>query len=136
MDNTLNIQITVTDEQMNSLIRGNLENLPDEKVQEIFSGALEAFLKTDNGQKLFYTKRYYDSTPTPTPLLERMIGNVISKDLLKPCVDEFIAAIKDKYESIIKSAIITTFSNMFFTEMKSSALQYELQCAMEKMKNN
>ena len=54
MENKLNIQITVDDEQMASLIRGNLENLPDEKLQEIFSNALTEFLKTDNGQKLFY----------------------------------------------------------------------------------
>ena len=50
MENKLNIQITVTDEQMSSLIRGNLENLPDEKLQEIFSNALTEFLKTSDGQ--------------------------------------------------------------------------------------
>ena len=61
MDNKLNIQITVTDEQMSSLIRGNLENLPDEKLQEIFSNALTEFLKTDDGRKLFYTKQYYSN---------------------------------------------------------------------------
>ena len=35
MENTLNIQITITDEQISSLLKGNLENLPDEKIQEI-----------------------------------------------------------------------------------------------------
>ena len=83
MENKLNIQITVDDKQMASLIRGNLENLPDEKLQEIFSNAITEFLKTDNGQKLFYTKPYYDSKPKPTNLLIKMVENAISKDLLK-----------------------------------------------------
>lgn len=125
MENTLNIQITVTDEQMSSLIRGNLENLPDEKLQEIFSNALTEFLKTDNGQKLFYTKTYYNSDPRPTDLLVKMVSNVVSKDLLKPCVDEFIETIKGQYESLIRECMVKTFSNMFFTEMTHYGLQAE-----------
>ena len=113
MDNTLNIQITVTDEQMASLIKGNLENLPDDKLQEIFSNALIEFLKTDNGQRLFYTTGYYNSDPKPTQLLNKMIENAISKDLLKPCVDEFISVLKNNYENLIKNAMITTFSIRF-----------------------
>ena len=130
MENTLNIQITVTDEQMASLIKGNLENLPDDKLQEIFSNALIEFLKTDNGQKLFYTKGYYDSDPKPTQLLNKMIENAISKDLLKPCVDEFISVLKNNYENLIKNAMITTFSNMFITEMKEQILQCQLKDLM------
>lgn len=125
MDNTLNIQITVTDEQMSSLIRGNLENLPDEKIQEIFSNALAEFLKTNNGQKLFYSQTYYNSDPKPSDLLVKMISNAVSKDLLKPCVDDFIETIKGQYESLIKECIIQTFSNMFFTEMTHHGLQDE-----------
>ena len=130
MENTLNIQITVTDEQMASLIKGNLENLPDDKLQEIFSNALIEFLKTDNGQRLFYTKSYYDSDPKPTQLLNKMIENAISKDLLKPCVDEFISVLKNNYENLIKNAMITTFSNMFITEMKEQILQCQLKDLM------
>ena len=130
MENTLNIQITVTDEQMASLIKGNLENLPDDKLQEIFSNALIEFLKTDNGQRLFYTRGYYDSDPKPTQLLNKMIENAISKDLLKPCVDEFISVLKNNYENLIKNAMITTFSNMFITEMKEQILQCQLKDLM------
>lgn len=126
MENKLNIQITVTDEQMTSLIKGNLENLPDDKIQEIFSNALAEFLKTQDGQKLFYTKQYYDSQPRPTDLLIRMVENAVSKDLLKPCVDEFIEKIKGNYENLIKETMIQTFSNMFFTEMNKASLQMQL----------
>lgn len=126
MENKLNIQITVTDEQMSSLIRGNLESLPDEKLQEIFSNALTEFLKTSNGQQLFYTKTYYSSDPRPTDLLIKMVSNAVSKDLLKPCVDEFIETIKGQYESLIKECMIKTFSNMFFTEMRETGLQAAL----------
>lgn len=131
MENKLNIQITVDDEQMASLIRGNLENLPDEKLQEIFSNALTEFFKTDNGQRLFYSKQYYSSEPVPTKLLVQMIENAASKDLLKPCVDEFIKYIQDNYEALIRECMIKTFSNMFFTEMKG----YEMESKFNNMLN-
>ena len=136
MDNKLNIQITVTDEQMSSLIRGNLENLPDEKIQEIFSNALTEFLKTSDGQKLFYTREYYSSEPKPTRLLSQMVENAVSKDLLKPCVDEFINVIKDQYESLIKECMIKTFSNLFFTEIKGCALEAQLNNILNSRFNN
>lgn len=136
MENKLNIQITVTDEQMTSLIKGNLENLPDDKIQEIFSNALAEFLKTQDGQKLFYTKQYYDSQPRPTDLLIKMVENAVSKDLLKPCVDEFIEKIKDNYENLIKETMVQTFSNMFFTQMQQSSLQYQLDNILNGINNN
>lgn len=136
MENKLNIQITVTDEQMSSLIRGNLENLPDEKLQEVFSNALTEFLKTSNGQSLFYTKTYYNSDPCPTDLLVKMVSNAVSKDLLKPCVDEFIESIKGNYESLIKECMIKTFSNMFFTEFREGNLKAELDYIICSRLNN
>lgn len=136
MDNKLNIQITVDNEQMASLIRGNIENLPNEKLQEIFSNALTEFFKTENGQRLFYSKEYYSSDPKPTKLLIQMVENAISKDLLKPCVDEFIEKIKDNYENLIKETMIQTFSNMFFTQMQQSSLQYQLNEILDGVRKN
>ena len=136
MENKLNIQITVDNEQMASLIRGNIENLPNEKLQEIFSNALTEFFKTENGQRLFYSKEYYSSDPKPTKLLIQMVENAISKDLLKPCVDEFIEKIKDNYENLIKETMIQTFSNMFFTQMQQSSLQYQLNKILDGVRNN
>ena len=126
MENKLNIQITVTDEQMCSLLRGSLESLPDEKVQDIFSNALSEFFKTENGQRLFYTKRFYGAEPQPTPLLTKMVENAISKDLLSQCVDEFVITLKDNYSDILKSAMVQTFSKMFFSEMRQADLEETL----------
>lgn len=129
MENKLNIQITVTDEQMCSLLRGSLESLPDEKVQDIFANALTEFFKTSNGQKMFYTQSYYNSDPKPTPLLTKMVENAVSKELLKPCVDELIATLKNNYVNILRSAMTETFSKMFFSEMR----QMDLQCTLDMM---
>ena len=126
MDNVLNIQITVSDEQMKSLLRGKLESLPDEKIQDIFSNALTEFFKTSNGQRLFYDKNYYSNDPTPSKLLVTMVENAVSKDLLKPCVDEMIECLKDKYPELIKNAMVATFSDMFFTELRKVDLQVQL----------
>ena len=135
MNNQLNIQITITDEQMTDLIRGNLANLPEDKIQEIISDALKAFLKTENGQRLFYIKEYYSSQPRPTQLLLGMIENAVSKDLLKPCVDEFIDSIKGNYENLIKEAIVKTFSNLFLTELKEAILNEEIYHIIDQQRN-
>lgn len=126
MDNVLNIQITVSDEQMKSLLKGKLESLPDEKIQDIFSNALTEFFKTSDGQRLFYDKRYYSDDPTPSKLLVTMVENAVSKDLLKPCVDEMIECLKDKYPELIKNAMVEAFSNMFFTEFREAEFQTQL----------
>ena len=127
MNNTLNLQITVTDEQMTSLLKGKLESLPDEKVQEIFSNALTEFFKTSTGQKMFYeTSSWSNLDPTPTRLLTTMVENAVSKELLKPCVDEFIAVLKDNYQNLIQRTMLQTFSNLFFTEMRDYTLQNQM----------
>ena len=126
MENTLNIQLKVTDEQMTSLIKGKLESLPDEKIQEIFANALSEFFKTNDGQKLFYTKRYYDSDPQPTQLLTQMIGHAVSKDLLKPCADELVETLKNNYTNLLQSAMVQTFSNLFMAEMREAELKMQL----------
>lgn len=126
MENKLNIQITVTDEQMCSLLRGSLESLPDEKIQEIFGNALIEFFKTEDGKKLFCEKSYYGSTPKPTTLLVKMVENAVSKDLLKPYVDKMVNMLEDNYVGILKAAMIETFSTMFFSEMQKSTLQCTL----------
>ena len=126
MDSVLNIQITVSDEQMKSLLSGKLESLPDEKIQDIFSNALTEFFKTSGGQRLFCDKHYYSGDPAPSKLLVTMVENAVSKDLLKPCVDEMIECLKDKYPELIKNAMVETFSNMFFTEFREAEFQTQL----------
>lgn len=136
MENILNLQITVTDEQMTSLIKGQLDDLPDDKLQEILSNALIEFFKTDNGQKLFYNKQYYSDNPTPTNLLVHMVENAISKDLLKPCVDEFIETMKNNYENLIRETMIQTFSNMFFTQIERNSLKANMNMILSHVRNN
>ena len=133
MDNTLNLQITVTDEQMSTLLRGKLESLPDEKIQEIFSNALSEFFKTPDGRSMFVEKTYWNNNPQPSKLLQTMTENAVSKDLLKPCVDEMIAALKDNYPKLIQNAMIQTFSNLFMTEMRECILQTQLSDILAKV---
>lgn len=132
MENKLNIQIVVDDEQMTSLIKGNLEKLPDEKIQEILSNALTEFFKTENGRKLFYTTNGYYEAPKPTKFLVKMIENAVSKDLLKPCVDEFVEHIKNNYERLIKETMIRTFSNMFFSQLDRDIFESKLHDLIDK----
>ena len=128
MDNVLNIQLTVSDEQMTSLLKGKLSDLPEEKIQDIFCGALKEFFVTPIGQKMFYeSSGYYDSTPKPTRLLETMITNAIDKDLLTEATTEFVKTLKEKYPTLIREAMINTFATMFFDQISKNILRDQLR---------
>ena len=122
MENTLNIQLKVTDKQMMQLLEGKVDSLPDEKVQEIFSEALKEFLKTPTGQNLFYEKRYYDSSPHPTRFLEAMISNAVSKELLQPVVDELLTTLKDNYQTLLRDAMVNVFSGLFLDNIRQEQI--------------
>jgi hypothetical protein len=127
MDNVLNIQLTVSDEQMTSLLKGKLSDLPEEKIQDIFCSALKEFFATPTGQKMFYESRgYYDSMPTPTPLLKNMITNAIDKDLLTEATTEFVETLRDKYPTLIREAMVNTFATMFFDQISKDILKNQL----------
>ena len=127
MDNVLNIQLTVSDEQMTSLLKGKLSDLPEEKIQDIFCSALKEFFATSTGQKMFYESRgYYDSTPRPTRLLETMIANAIDKDLLTEATTEFVETLRDKYPALIRDAMVNTFATMFFDQISKDVLKSQL----------
>lgn len=126
MSNVVNIQITVDDEQLSQLLKNNISNLPQEKIQEVLCEALSKFLESDNGQNLFYTREYYSSTPKPTDLLLHMMQNAVASDAMKLYWSELLDSMKEKYPELIKEAMITTFSNMFFTELQSNVLHTQL----------
>jgi hypothetical protein len=127
MDNVLNIQLTVSDEQMTTLLKGKLSDLPEEKIQDIFCSALREFFATQTGQQMFYEKRgYYDSMPTPTPLLKEMISNAIDKDLLTEATTEFVETLRDQYPTLIRDAMVNTFSKMFFDNITQATLDHQL----------
>ena len=127
MDNVLNIQLTVSDEQMTSLLKGKLSDLPEEKIQDIFCSALKEFFATPTGQKLFYeTHGYYDSNPKPTLLLEKMIANAINKDLLTEATTEFVETLRYQYPTLIENAMVNTFASMFFDQISKDVLKNQL----------
>lgn len=127
MDNVINIQLTVNDEQMTSLLKGKLSDLPEEKIQDIFCAALKEFFATQTGQKMFYeTRGHYDSTPTPTPLLNKMIEHAIDKDLLTEATTGFVRTLQEKYPSLIREAMVNTFASMFFDQMSKDTLKVQL----------
>ena len=137
MDNTINLQITVNDEELKELIKGNLKNLPEEKIQEIFSSALIQILTSEDGKRLFVEKgRYYDDRPKPTLLLQNMINNAVEKDLIVPVVNEFVKSISDEFENIIRDCIIKTFSEVLMTDLKSSVIENKLYNVIDSINNN
>lgn len=125
-ENALNIQIKVTDEQMNQLIKGKIEELPDDKIQSIIENALNEFFKTDKGQKLFYTKEYYQKDPQPTELLVDIVKKSVSKDLLNSYVNGLMCTLKDNYYDLLQNAMIRVFSDMFFTQVRETTFRKEM----------
>ena len=46
---------------------------------------------------------------------------------------ELLDSMKEKYPELIKEAMITTFSNMFFTELKSAVLHGQLNNLLDQV---
>jgi hypothetical protein len=118
MENTLNIQITLNDEQLKNLIVGNLNDLPKEKLQDILLQAIKEILTSDRGQKLFIeSDGYYNSRVTPSYYLKDLVQKADIKDAISPVVNEAVSEFSANYPTILSNCIKSAISEMFLSQM-------------------
>ena len=126
MENTLNIQITLNDEQLKNLIVGNINDLPKDKLQEVLLQAIGEVLTSKEGQKLFMTEgTYYNSGTQPSKLLSTLIQDADITAAISPLVNDAIKEFSANYQTILTNCIKSTISEMFFNQMD--------RCRFEKM---
>ena len=132
MENTINIQITVDDEQLKNLLSNNINDLPKEKIQEILLESIKEFLTSDKGQELFYRKNftsYYDAT-TPSDFLSGLISKADISDSISPIMNEAIDNFSKNYGEILHQCILECVSSMFMNMMDRSKLNAAFDTVM------
>lgn len=124
MENTLNITITLNDEQVKDLIVGNLNELPKEKLQDILLQSIKEVLTSENGQKLFITSDYYSSSEkNPSTLLQKLINQADITDSIPSVVNEAVSKFADNYPEILERCIKSVISDMFLSYVNREKFQ-------------
>lgn len=133
MENTLNIQLTLNDEQLKELIIGNINDLPKEKLQDILLQAIKEILTSPNGQKLFIeSDGYYNSRIRPTCYLEQLVNNASIKDTISPIVNQTVGEFAAKYPAILEKCLKDSITAMFMSEFKNAQLSMTWDHIMNK----
>ena len=123
MENTLNIQLTLNDEQLKELIIGNINDLPKEKLQDILLQAIKEILTSPDGQKLFMeSDGYYNSHMRPTRYLEQLVNKADIKDVIFPIVNQAITEFAANYPAILEKCLKDSITAMFMSEFSRMQL--------------
>ena len=117
MENTLNIQVTLDDNQLKDLIVGNISDLPKEKLQDVLLGAIKEFLTSQRGQELFVIKTgYYNSNTEPSKFLEGLVKDANITEAISPVVNEAAVQFLSDYHKIMENCIRNVISGMFMDQ--------------------
>jgi hypothetical protein len=115
MENTLNIQITLDDNQLKDLIVGNINDLPKEKLQEVLLAAIKEILTSQRGQELFITKdSYYGSSYKPSAFLTSLVQKADITEVISPGINEVVAQFINNYDELMQQCMREVISGMFF----------------------
>jgi hypothetical protein len=124
MENTLNIQITLNDEQLKNLIIGNISELPKDKLQDILLQAIKEVMTSSDGQKMFIEpSRYYGSTNNPTEFLKRLVDKADIKDTISPVVNQVVAEFATNYPAILEKCLKSSITDMFMDNFSRCRLE-------------
>ena len=112
-ETTLNIQITVNDEQLKSLITNNIQDLPKDKLQDLLLQGLNDYIKTD-GKNIFFTSSNY--TTNLQDWVESVFKSCI-KDIAKDNEEMLINTIHEflgkHFETILMNSFADVISLIF-----------------------
>lgn len=136
MENTLNIQITLNDEQLKNLIVGNINDLPKDKLQDILLQAIKEILTSDRGQKLFIeSDGYYNSRVNPSDYLKELVQKADIKDSISPIVNQAVTEFAENYPNILERCLKSSITKMFMNQFNHHQLEVVWDHVMNKGDN-
>lgn len=135
-ETTLNIQITLDDEQLKSLITNNIQDLPKDKLQDILLQGLSDYIKTD-GKNIFFTSNNY------TTNLQNWVESVFKaciKDIAKDNEEMLINTIHEflgkHFETILMNSFTDIISLVFKNALNTEYVKQNVIKIMSNMNRN
>lgn len=123
MENTLNIQITLNDEQLKSLIMGNITDLPKEKIQDVILQAIKEFLTSAEGQKMFIEKTSYSYNDRPSAFLQKLVDQADISKTISPVVNKAVEDFSTHYPEILERCLKSSITELFMDQFSRSRLE-------------
>mgnify|MGYP000568358245 CR=1 FL=1 len=135
-ETTLNIQITLDDEQLKSLITNNIQDLPKAKLQDILLQGLNDYIKTD-GKSMFFTSNKY------TTDLQNWVESVFKsciKDIAKDNEEMLINTIHEflgkHFKTILENSFTDVISLIFKNALNTEYIKQNVINIMNNMNRN
>ena len=123
MENTINVQLTLNDDQLKDLILGNIKELPQEKLQEILLQSIKEILTSKEGQFLFMSESgYYSKEKQPSQLLYNLIQKSNINEVIQPIVHQAVMKFKEDYPEILEKCLKQSITDMFINDLRQSQL--------------
>ena len=137
----MQVVLNVSDEQFESLVQGQLENISSEDLHDAMVKAINDYFTThpQSIERLLFPYSSYDRYQEPTQLLKDMVAKC-DFSALQPVVDDCIKLVSENKESILRNIIFnqmaeTLMNTYFFREQLKSALTCEVMNAINSRNN-
>lgn len=129
----LTVNIDINNEQFEKMCADNINNLPEDKMQEILLKAVETAPIQNNSSNIFVGKVGFGEKPTPTPLMNKVLENIDTEKYFKPIADEIAQYMADNYREFIKEYMVEAIGRMFIDEGHIYQIMQEFGRGMKKI---
>lgn len=139
----MDITVTISDDRFNEIVKGASDVLTDEDIKEVFAEGLKTYL-SDHAGAILETKfvhrkedRWGCVSYQETELLHHLLDK-LDYSKLQPIADEMIDKLKEKFNSVLVSAMAQVMlDGMFHSSSFDYAVRNAAQNAVENsMRNN
>lgn len=135
-ETTLNIQITLDDEQLKSLITNNIQNLPKDKLQDILLQGLNDYIKT-NGRSMFFTSNNYTTNlQNWVEIVFRSCIKDIAKDNEEMLIETIHEFLGKHLKTILENSFIDAISLIFKNALDTGYIKQNVMDIMSNMNRN
>ena len=112
----LNLSIEVNEDMFSEICTNTLENLPEEKLQEILLKAVEvALIEHAKSTPYNNTGILVDRYNEPTSLMKNILEKANFEKYFEPIAEKITSYISENFPNIVTAAVTKCFAEILFT---------------------
>ena len=135
-ETTLNIQITLDDEQLKTLITDNIQDLPKDKLQDILLQGLNDYIKTDGKSMFFTSNKYTTDLQNWVEIVFRSCIKDIAKDNEEMLINTIHEFLGKHFETILMNSFADVISLIFKNAFNIDYIKQNVINIMNNMNRN